>query len=173
VSERTCFDIYFDSSGSNRITGPEDYLCQLLVDGELDVLQILVARPLHQSKTKSLSTGQQFLEHLLPNDEAYQTFNRKLVVTRLGGLPKDLENRHILDCPTRRWHHLKATLQGLPDVADMYTLVRRDPGIEMLPHTEDATRKGLGMSKRERDEEIDSLEQKLAGLLKARIEREF
>jgi hypothetical protein len=65
--------IYFDSSGSDRITGPEDYLCQLLVDEELDVLQILVSRPLNQSKTKSLSTGHQFLEHLLPNDETYQT----------------------------------------------------------------------------------------------------
>jgi hypothetical protein len=96
-------------------------------------------------------------------------------VTRVEGLPKDSVNHHIPGCPTRprETPSRKATLRGLLDIPNVYTLIRRQQGSKIVPYRVFGIRKGLGMSKQKRDEVIDRTEQYLAGLLEARLERDF
>ncbi|EPE28754.1 hypothetical protein GLAREA_09875 [Glarea lozoyensis ATCC 20868] len=150
----------------------QKYMCQMLADGDLDVVHFLYPhkRGVRPAPLNSNHHLDEFFHNGRAPEQDYQ--NAILSVTRVDGLFLD----NYMHSQWPRFGSRELLRSGPRHIMTVFTLRRARQG--SIPESfaqlkQKGLERGLMMSRQERDEAIAELQATLAGLVEAKIQRDF
>jgi hypothetical protein len=152
----------------------QKYMCQMLTDGDLDVLHFLYPHKLgvRPAPLNSNHHLDEFFDTGRAPEQDYQ--DATLSVTRVDGLY--LDNSMQSHSQWSRFGGRELLRSGPRHIMTVFTLRRARQGIALetiAQMRQKGLERGLMMSTQERDEAIAELQATLAGLVEAKVQRDF